>query len=179
MPDAPLAGSSKPLVVLIGAPGAGKTRMGKRLAKLLDAAFIDTDKTIVAEHGVITGIFAEHGEPRFREIEAEHVARALEQPAVVALGGGAVLHPSSNAALRDHRVVLLTVTPEAVKSRIANGKRPLLANGVDAWIELVDARRPVYEQLATRTFDTSHRPLDAIALEIAEWIRTDLTKETP
>ena len=179
MPDAPLAGSSKPLVVLIGAPGAGKTRMGKRLAKLLDAAFVDTDKTIVAEHGVITGIFAEHGEPRFREIEAEHVARALERPAVVALGGGAVLHPSSNAALRDHRVVLLTVTPEAVKSRIANGKRPLLANGVDAWIELVDARRPVYEQLATRTFDTSHRPLDAIALEIAEWIRTDLTKETP
>ena len=179
MPDALLAGSSKPLVVLIGAPGAGKTRMGKRLAKLLDAAFIDTDKTIVAEHGVITGIFAEHGEPRFREIEADHVARALEQPAVVALGGGAVLHPSSNAALRDHRVVLLTVTPEAVKSRIANGKRPLLANGVDAWIELVDARRPVYEHLATRTFDTSHRPLDAIALEIAEWIRTDLTKETP
>jgi len=178
MPDAPLAGSSKPLVVLIGAPGAGKTRMGKRLAKLLDAAFIDTDKTIVAEHGVITGIFAEHGEPRFREIEAEHVARALEQPAVVALGGGAVLHPSSNAALRDHRVVLLTVTPEAVKSRIANGKRPLLANGVDAWIELVDARRPVYDALATRTYDTSHRPLDHIAVEIADWISSELEGPT-
>ena len=162
-----------PLVVLIGAPGAGKTRMGKRLAKLLEVPFIDTDKTIVAAHGAITGIFAEHGEPHFREIEAQHVARALEQGAVVALGGGAVLHPSSNAALRGHRVVLLTVTPEAVKSRIANGKRPLLADGVDAWIALVDARRPVYEELATRTFDTSHRPLDAIAGEIAAWIKED------
>ena len=179
MPDSPLAGSSKPLVVLIGAPGAGKTRMGKRLAKLLDATFIDTDKTIVAEHGAITAIFAEHGEPTFREIEAEHVARALEQGGVVALGGGAVLHPATQASLRDHRVAQLTVSAEAVTSRIANSKRPLLANGVDAWIDLVDARRPVYDELATRTFDTSHRPLDAIALEIADWIRSDLTKDTP
>jgi len=151
--------------------------MGKRLAKLLDVPFIDTDKTIVAEHGAITGIFAEQGEPRFREIEAEHVARALTQRAVVALGGGAVLHPASNAALRNQPVILLTVTPEAVKSRIANGKRPLLAAGVDAWIELVEARRPVYEQLATRAFDTSHRPLDAIAGEIAEWITSEFPKD--
>jgi shikimate kinase len=162
-----------PLVVLIGAPGAGKTRMGKRLAKLLDVPFVDTDKTIVAEHGPIPGIFAEHGEPHFREIEAEHVARALARGGVVALGGGAVLHPSSNAALREHRVALLTVSPEAVASRIANSKRPLLADGVDAWIALTDARRPIYEELATRTFDTSHRPLDAIAIEIADWIKED------
>lgn len=166
-----------PLVVLIGAPGAGKTRMGKRLAKILEVPFIDTDKTIVAEHGAITEIFAEHGEPHFREIEAQHVARSLEQGAVVALGGGAVLHPASNAALRGHRIALLTVSAEAVTSRIANSKRPLLANGVDAWIALVDARRPVYDDLATRTFDTSHRPLDAIALEIADWIRTESSKD--
>ena len=163
-----------PLVVLIGAPGAGKTRMGKRIAKILGVPFIDTDKTIVAEHGPITGIFAEHGEPHFREIEAEHVARALSHGAVVALGGGAVLHPLTNAALRDHRVVQLTVTPEAVEARISNGKRPLVANGIGAWIELVDARRPVYDALATRTYDTSHRPLDHIAVEIADWITSDL-----
>jgi len=166
MPDAPV-------IVLIGAPGAGKTRMGKRLAKLLDVPFIDTDKTIVAEHGSISELFATHGEAHFRALERDHVARALSTGAVVALGGGAVLDPSSRAALASHRVVLLTVSPEAVAARISNDKRPLLANGIDSWVALAEARRPIYESLARKTFDTSHRPLDKIAGEIVAWITED------
>ena len=162
-----------PVVVLIGAPGAGKTRMGKRLAKLLDAPFIDTDKTIVAEHGPIPDLFETHGEPHFRALEREHVARALSTGAVVALGGGAVLDPSTQALLKNHRVALLTVSAEAVEQRISNDKRPLLKDGIGAWVALAETRRPIYESLATRVFDTSNRPLDKIAADIVDWITED------
>ena len=163
----------RPVVVLIGAPGAGKTRMGKRLAKLLDVPFIDTDKTIVAEHGPIAALFETHGEPHFRSIERDHVARALSTGAVVALGGGAVLDSSTRALLQDHRIVLLTVSAEAVEQRISNDKRPLLKDGIGAWVALAETRRPIYESLATRTFDTSNRPLDKIAADIVDWITED------
>jgi shikimate kinase len=162
-----------PVVVLIGAPGAGKTRMGKRLAKLLDVQFIDTDKTIVAEHGSIAELFEAHGESHFRSLEREHVARALAENAVVALGGGAVLDPSTQALLQGHRIVLLTVSADAVEQRISNDKRPLLKDGIGAWVALAELRRPIYESLATRTFDTSNRPLDKIAADIVDWITED------
>ena len=160
----------RPLLVLIGPPAAGKTRLGKRVAKLLGAPFIDTDKRIVARHGVISEIFATHGEDHFRSLERDEVAAALTQQAVVSLGGGAVVHADTQHDLAGHRVVLLTVSPEAVVARITDGKRPLVA-GIDSWLALVDARTPIYDRLATRTFDTSHRPLDAIASEIAAWIQ--------
>ena len=166
----PETGSERPVVVLIGAPGAGKSRLGKRIARLLDVPFIDTDKTIVAEHGAIAGIFAAHGEAHFRAIEREHVSRALGQGAVVALGGGAVLDPDTQRDLAGHRVVQLTVSPEAVAKRIAGDKRPLV-NGVDAWSALVETRRPVYDRLATRTFDTSSLPIERIAVDIVDWIQ--------
>lgn len=164
---------SEPLLVLIGAPGAGKTRLGKRIAKRLEVPFIDTDKTIVAEHGSIADVFRDHGEPHFRAIEREHVSRALGERAIVALGGGAVLNPETQADLRSLRVAQITVSPEAVAARINNAKRPLLKNGVDAWVSLVEARRPIYDSLATRSWDTSSRPIDKIATEIADWLKKE------
>jgi len=161
---------SRPVVVLIGAPGAGKTRLGKRIARLLDVPFIDTDKRIVAEHGSIAELFATHGEPHFRAIERATVAAALTEGAVVALGGGAVLDENTQRDLADHRVVQLTVSAEAVAARIAGDKRPLVS-GVEAWSALVDTRRPIYDRLARRTFDTSSLPLDHIAADIAHWIK--------
>ncbi|WP_411700268.1 shikimate kinase [Conyzicola sp.] len=164
------AAPARPVIVLIGAPGAGKTRLGKRIAKLLDVPFIDTDKRIVAEHGSIAALFADHGEPHFRAIEREHVAAALREGAVVALGGGAVLDEDTQRDLAGHRVVQLTVTAEAVAQRITGGKRPLV-DGVAAWSALVDTRRPIYDRLAHRTFDTSSLPLDHIAADIVGWIQ--------
>ncbi|MCU1544574.1 MAG: shikimate kinase [Microbacteriaceae bacterium] len=161
-----------PVVVLIGAPGAGKTRLGKRIAKLLDVPFIDTDKRIVAQHGPIPAIFSEHGEARFRELEREQVIRALGERAVVALGGGAVLDPSTQADLVEHRVAQLSVSAEAVERRITGDKRPLV-NGVAAWSALVEKRKPIYDRLARRTFDTSRMPLDTIAADLVTWIRED------
>ena len=169
-PDPADPAAGVPVVVLIGAPGAGKTRLGKRIARLLDVPFVDTDKRIVASHGPIAAMFNNHGEPHFRRIEREEVRRALGEAAVVALGGGAVLDPDTQADLAGQRVVQLSVSPEAVAVRIAGDKRPLV-DGVAAWSALVEKRRPVYDRLAQRTFDTSNRPLDHIAAEIVGWIQ--------
>ncbi len=158
------------VVVLIGAPGSGKTRTGKRLARLLHVPFIDTDKRIVEHHGTIAEIFAEHGEPHFRSLERTVVADALFEPAVVTLGGGAVLDPRTQADLAERRVVQLTVTAKAVEARISGGKRPLLADGIGAWQALVDSRQPIYDRLSQLTIDTSSQPLDRVAHRIADWL---------
>lgn len=166
-----------PVLVLIGAPGAGKTRLGKRVARILKEPFIDTDRRIVLRHGPIAQIFAGRGEQHFRRVERIEVARALAERAVVSLGGGAVLDPDTQRELADLPVVLVTVSAEAVASRIGD-KRPLLrAGGVEAWERLVASRRETYERLASRSWDTSSRPIDAIAEEIADWVRNGQTKE--
>lgn len=156
--------------MLIGAPGAGKTRTGKRLARLLDVPLVDTDSRVVAQHGAIAEIFAQHGEPHFRAWERTEVVRALGERAVVTLGGGAVLDERTQADLAGHRVVQLTVSPQAVAARIAGGKRPLVADGIGAWQALVEARQPIYDRLSQLTIDTSREPLDEVAKRIADWL---------
>lgn len=159
------------IVVLIGAPGAGKSRTGRRIARLLGAPVIDTDKVIVAEHGPIPAIFAAHGEPHFRELERAAVERALREPAVVTLGGGAVLDPATQAELAGLPVVQLTMSEEAARERIGGAKRPL-ARDPEAWARLVEARQPIYDRLAGLTIDTSKQPLDDVAKQIVQWLET-------
>ncbi len=166
---APAAG---PLVVLIGPPAAGKSRVGKRLGRILGAPFVDTDAQVTAVHGPIAEIFATQGESAFRALEADAVTDALRVPgAVVSLGGGAVMTASVAEALTDQPVVLLTITPEAAAERLDPETRPLVRDGIDAWVELVAGRMPTYAALASATWDTSSRPIDRIAEEIAEWAR--------
>lgn len=160
------------VVVLIGAPGAGKTRTGRRVARRLEVPFIDTDKRIVAEHGPIADLFEEHGEPYFRRIERDVVAQALSELAVVTLGGGAVLDTDTQADLEGRKVVQLTVEPRAVQQRIVGGKRPLLKDGIGAWERLVEDRQPLYDRLSQLTVDTSWTPLDRVADQIVEWVRS-------
>ncbi|MCP2030835.1 shikimate kinase [Okibacterium sp. HSC-33S16] len=158
-------------LVFIGPMGAGKTRIGRRVAKALDVPFLDTDKLIVAEHGPISDIFETQGESAFRELEKEAVAAALSEQAVVSLGGGAVLHPETRGALAGKTVVLLTVSAEAVAARINTSKRPLLKNGTGEWQRIYDERRDVYDALATTRFDTSSEPIERIAENIATWAK--------
>ena len=160
-----------PALVLIGPMGSGKTRIGKRVARLLGVGFTDTDALIVAEHGAIAELFATHGEPRFRELERAAVREGLSRDGVVSLGGGAVLDADTQAELARERVVLFTVSPEAVAPRLANEKRPLVRNGLEDWLRIRDERQALYERLADATFDTSFRPTSDIAEEVAAWTR--------
>jgi shikimate kinase len=157
-----------PDLVFIGPSGAGKTRVGRRVAKLLGVPFADTDKMIVAEHGPVARIFEREGEAHFRRLEREAVQRGLALPGVLSLGGGAVLDPGTQGDLAQHRVVLLLVSPEAVIGRLGT-KRPLVKNGVADWVALNASRTPIYERLADITIDTSFRPDELIAQEVARW----------
>lgn len=162
-------------VVFIGPMAAGKTKVGKRVARALGVPFTDTDKRVVADHGPIADIFAEHGAGHFRRLERQAVIDALadarDPGGVVSLGGGAVLDAATRADLSRCSVVYLTVAASAVATRIGGTKRPLLAGGIEDWQRIFDERRPLYEQLASIRFDTSTRPLDAIAADIATWVR--------
>jgi shikimate kinase len=159
-------------IVLIGPPAAGKSKVGKKLAKLLDKDFVDTDAIIVRDHGPITEIFAQHGEPHFRALERAAVIEALRHDAIISFGGGAVLDAATQRDLEAHLVILLDVDAESVEHRIkADGKRPL-APDIESWKALVAARRPLYERLADRRVETANRPRDQIAQELADWIHT-------
>jgi shikimate kinase len=173
----------QPAVLLIGPPAAGKSRVGRKVASFLELPFIDTDSAIVREHGPIADIFASRGEAAFRALERDQVSLALRSHAVVSLGGGAVLDPQTQESLRGQRIVLLTVSPGAVEKRITGTRRPLLASEdsagrLAAWSALSEARRPIYESLATKTWDTSRRPVTVISREIADWVMEDMAGST-
>ena len=161
-----------PTAVLIGPPAAGKSRIGKRVAKLLGVPFTDTDSQIVAAHGKIADIFAQHGEPHFRALERQAVAAALTGRGVVSLGGGAVLDAGTRDDLRDATVVFLHAPASVVAGRLAReqGKRPLVARGIADWERIFAERRPIYEALASHTVDTSTGRFDDIAREVAAWL---------
>lgn len=161
-----------PAVVLVGPMGAGKTSIGRRVARALEVPFADTDKIVVRDHGPIPELFATHGEAHFRALERAAVAQALSDGGVVALGGGAVMDAATRAALAAHRVVLLTVQPHVVAGRIGGDARPLLAgeDPVAQWTRIYDARRSAYEAVADVTFDTSSGPLADIVTGIVDWV---------
>jgi len=166
-------------VVIIGPMGAGKSSVGKRVAKALGVPFTDTDRAIVREHGPIPGIFADRGEPAFRELEAAAVRSAMATGGVIAVGGGAVTHAATREALAGASVVLLTVSPEAVADRIAGSDRPLLADGgIDAWQTIMDERAATYAELAHAVFDTSRRPMSHVVDDVVAWLGNDVRPET-
>lgn len=167
---APAAGAPR-AIALIGPMAAGKTKIGRRVAKTLGRPFVDTDARIVAEHGAISALFAERGEDAFREIEREAVAAALAEPAVVSLGGGAILDAGTRALLAELPVIYLTVTEEAVRGRINGAKRPLLRDDPGAWARIFAERRPLYEEVATVTFDTSVGPITPLGERISAWAK--------
>jgi shikimate kinase len=160
-----------PSVVFIGAPGSGKSRIGKRVARLLELPFVDTDKRIVAAHGPITEIFTTFGEQYFRDVEREQVSRALKEPGVISLGGGAVLDPRTQDDLEPLLVVQLSVSEEALAGRNPGVKRPLLPDGIESWRALMAVRTPIYNRLADHTWDTSALPAERIADDIASWLK--------
>ena len=150
--------TSKP-VVLVGPMGVGKTTIGKKLAKRLDLPFIDTDAVITRHHGDISEIFERRGEPAFRELESDTLVPLLAEPSVISTGGGAVLHERTREALAMATVVYLSTDGKHIASRLRGGKRPLIKNGISDWRQIYNSRKPLYEQVADITVDTSSSSL--------------------
>ena len=109
-----------------------------------------------------------HGEEAFREIEHQALARALKNPGIVATGGGAVLLEKSRELLRNATVIYLATDGKHMASRLRNGSRPLLKNGMEDWKRIYDSRKPIYQATADLTIDTSGHPLAQTITEIRE-----------
>jgi shikimate kinase len=136
-------------LVLTGFMGAGKSTTGKRLAKLLRLPFIDTDAEIERRHGAIADVFASKGEAAFRAIESQLIDEIVRSgPAVIAVGGGAVLDPANRVLLRrSSYVVHLWISARGAHRRVARRRhRPLLGETptLETVASLLAARKNAY-----------------------------------
>jgi shikimate kinase len=172
-PGTPADPMSRPVLVLVGPPSSGKTTVGTAVAELLGVPFRDTDADIEDVTGqTVADLFVERGEPFFRSLEEQAVARALgAHRGVLALGGGAVLSAATRERLVGYggaggTVVWLDVDLASAADRVGLGRtRPVLGMNPRATLRnLLLARAPLYEEVATLRVPTGGRePGDVIA----------------
>ncbi|MDQ3717321.1 MAG: shikimate kinase [Actinomycetota bacterium] len=168
--------SPRPVAVLVGVPGAGKSTVGRVLARALGVGFRDTDRDVEQVAGKsVSDIFVDDGEDHFRLLETAAVAAALrEHDGVLALGGGAILDAGTRALLADQRVIWLRVDVPAAAKRVGLARnRPLLAMNPRAHLrELMATRAPFYAEVATDTIEASHRSVS----DIVDQLHTSLSQ---
>lgn len=169
-------GGVRPIVVLVGPPGSGKTSVGAALARMTGRRLRDTDHDIETTAGrPIPDIFLTDGEPAFRAMERAAVAAALvEHDGVLALGGGSVLAEPTRALLKQHTVAFLSVTmPTGVRRTGLASNRPLLTgvNPRATYKALLDARLHLYREVATLEVATDDLTVEQVATVIVEELR--------
>jgi shikimate kinase len=162
--------------VLVGVPGAGKTTVGKLLARELNVNFFDSDQVIESRAGKsVSDIFTHDGEPAFRKLEHDIVCELLQtDEAVLALGGGSLGNDDTRSQVSKAKVVwLIAGLAQAVDRVGMNRNRPLLLGNVRGQLaDLMAAREPLYKEVATIAIDTSK----LIPSEVVQAITDDLAK---
>jgi shikimate kinase len=152
--------------------GAGKTTLGRRLARRLGRPFIDSDQQVEARTGrTVREIFEADGEPAFRALESEALGEALDtsSPCVIAAAGGTVLREENRKRMREGGIVVwLRADPAVLADRVrSGGHRPLLADDPATVLrDLDDARRDLYAEVADHIVDTTGRTPDEIVDEL-------------
>lgn len=166
------------VVVLIGFMGAGKTTVGRELARMLNRSFYDLDPLIEGRAGKsIASLFAEQGEAAFRKMESQALRELLEsledEPAVIALGGGAFAQETNRQLIRDYSltVVFLDVALDEALRRCASapGTRPLMSALGQATL-LYEERLPFY-RTSQYTVQTGGKTIPGIAHEIVSLLQ--------
>ena len=165
-------------LVLIGYRATGKTSLARLLAERLGWDWIDADVEVERRAGKsIARIFAEDGEPAFRDLEARVTADLLESDRLVlASGGGAPMRPETRQVMRAcARVVWLEALPETIHRRMGGdattaARRPDLTKqgGMEEIVELLARREPIYRQTAHLQVDTEGKDLQQVAGEILD-----------
>jgi shikimate kinase len=167
-----------PTIVVIGFMGAGKTSVGRLVARALGREFVDTDLMIERTTRMTIGeLFQLEGELAFRRREAAAIDRAIAVPGrVIAVGGGAVLSAENRTHLKQAGLlVYLRANPETLAGRLAGvTDRPLLKDAVDRAGRIRDllvARGPIYETAGDVAIDTDRLNVEQVAVEVLEWYR--------
>lgn len=164
-------------VFLVGLMGAGKTTVGKVLARQLGWPFIDSDQEIVARTGVsVATIFEIEGEAGFRRREAEVIAELAEREEIVlATGGGVVLNPANRARLAANGwVIYLDAAPHRLFERLRHDRaRPLLqvADPLGQLSILYGQRNPLYREIADTIIDGNTMDAKMIVRELMQEVK--------
>lgn len=159
---------------LIGPMGAGKSAVGRQLARMLHMSFVDSDDEIEARTGVdIPFIFEKEGEEGFRKRETRVIDELTQRDDIVlATGGGAIIDPRNRNCLGARGfVVYLHTTVEQQLERTRRGRhRPLLENDNPRQVleELMASRDPQYREIADLVVETDGRKVSAVANEIVD-----------
>ncbi len=159
-------------VILCGMMGAGKTTVGKEIAKRMGLRWYDTDEIIAHRHGKISNIFERCGEPYFRALETEIVKELSSQDGLVLSTGGGLLLKKENRELLQTggKIIFLRASLETLENRLrADKERPLLQTAEslrDKLTRLLQERTSVYEQAADYTVDVDEKTPQKIAEEI-------------
>lgn len=156
--------------MLVGAPGAGKSTIGRQVAARLDLSFSDTDRMVEEAAGMsVSDIFVTLGEAQFRQREEEAIEQALrDSEGVVSLGGGAILSDVTRDRLSSHFVVWLKVDVSDAATRVGmNTARPLLLGNVRGQLaSLMKEREGLYKQVSSATIETSGKPVGRVVAEL-------------
>ena len=161
-------------VAIVGYMGSGKTTVGHLLARRTGRDFVDLDAEISHAAGrTIPEIFAEEGEPRFRDMEQEALAAALvrSDAAVISCGGGAVLRRENREALGETRTVFLSEDLDVLYARTRGPARPLKGVSREDFARRYAERLPLYREVADLVIRAEGRGPVSMAEEVERWLR--------